>query len=250
MNENIAGSSPLKLYHHAYQLQYREHKIAAACDIYEQLIRQFPDSDVSAYASVQLQKIHAGEMTRRMARKQALPLAMVIVLAVNCACVVVLAVTLAVSMHGGRMRDAHYGRIAQALGKMYGGKDDDALDILKTAKISNPRDVIPFMLAAEIYRKNHEYLKARKEFETFRRLNPGDVLAEIEMERINEEEDAYIGNKMKKQEKVKTIPEEMVRQEDLEAKARAEEQRKRTTRAMPVKKPPKLLVPRDSISFF
>ena len=246
MNENGVENSPLKLYRKAYGLHYKERKIAEACDIYEQLIRQFPDSDVSAYASIQLQKIHADEITRTMARRGMPSVFVLVLLVVNLLLLAALGTLLGVYAHRTGAEREKNGVVARALGKMYSGDDDGALDILREVKIGYRNDITPFALSAEIYRKNNDFLRARKEFETYRRLYPKDPLPEIEISEINEQEDTHIRKAMK--EKEKPIPEEVVKAEDRRAATRST--KRRTRRPRPVKKTPKLLVPQDSISYF
>lgn len=51
--------SPLEIYANAYNLQYHEEKIAEACILYKQIVKNFPDSKECAYSAIQLEKIAA-----------------------------------------------------------------------------------------------------------------------------------------------------------------------------------------------
>jgi tetratricopeptide (TPR) repeat protein len=249
MNQNDADSSPLKLYQRAYELHYKERKISDACSIYEQLIKRFPDSDVSGYASIQLHKIHANEITRKMARQLVPPFPVLLLLIVSV--LLLAAAALMFGIHVRRLNDQHmkHSSVSRALAKMSADKDDEALDVLREVKISFRKDITPFALSAEIYRKNHDYLRARKEYETYRRLYPKDPLPEAEIEEINKEEDAHIKRLMEEKKKTKALPEEVVKAQAKKRATRAVKRRRRRVVA-PVKPKPKMLVPADSISYF
>jgi tetratricopeptide (TPR) repeat protein len=250
MNGNTTDSSPLLLYQKAWTLHYTDRKIAQACDIYEEIVRKFPESEVSSYSSIQLQKIHASEVTRRLARRTMASISVLAFCIVNFLGLIAIAVMLIVHLSGVGSRITQARFLNMAIARMYAGRDNDALDALKSAKIADPGDITSFAMAAEIYRKNKEFLKARKEFETYRRLNPGDPLAEIEIESINEDEDSHVSRTMTIKEEATTIPEEVVKEEDSAADARIDERKKRTPRTMPEVRKTKRVIPIDSIRFF
>ncbi|MBD3393085.1 MAG: tetratricopeptide repeat protein [Chitinivibrionales bacterium] len=247
MSETSTESSPLKLYQKAYVLHHKEHKLAQACEIYERLIKEFPDADVSAYASVQLQKIHASEVTGKIARQRGPGLPTILLLIVNV--LLLCAVGLLFGMHVYQL-DAErvkHGALAQALAKMYSGQEEEALDILRELKISFRNDITPFVISSEIYRRHNDYLRARKEYETYRRLYPDDPVPVKEIAKLNKEEDAYIKGMMQESGPKKTIPEELTKEQDRKAAARAGSGRTRKKR---VPKKTRMLVPVDSISYF
>lgn len=69
MNKNtpdVANSSALQLYHAAYRFHYESNDIKEACRLYREIIRHFPDSNESAYAVVQLEKIGAQEALKSL----------------------------------------------------------------------------------------------------------------------------------------------------------------------------------------
>jgi len=55
-------NSPLELYDKAYRLHYVENNVVQAGQLYEALIKEFPESNECGYAVIQLQKIHAREV--------------------------------------------------------------------------------------------------------------------------------------------------------------------------------------------
>ncbi len=57
----LTGNSALDFYTTAYQYQYEKNNLKEACRLYREIIRHFPDSNESAYAVVQLEKIGAQE---------------------------------------------------------------------------------------------------------------------------------------------------------------------------------------------
>ena len=63
---DIANSSALQLYSTAYDYQYEHHDVKEACRLYREIIKKFPDSNESAYAVVQLEKIGAQEALKSL----------------------------------------------------------------------------------------------------------------------------------------------------------------------------------------
>ena len=66
VDHDITGSSALQLYHTAYRCQYEANDLKDACRLYREIIRLFPDSNESAYAVVQLEKIGAQEALKNL----------------------------------------------------------------------------------------------------------------------------------------------------------------------------------------
>jgi hypothetical protein len=62
----ITNSSALQLYHAAYRFHYETNDLKEACRLYREIIRHFPDSNESAYAVVQLEKIGAQEALKML----------------------------------------------------------------------------------------------------------------------------------------------------------------------------------------
>lgn len=63
---DISNSSALQMYNSAYRLHYENNDIKEACRLYREIIRHFPDSNESAYAVVQLEKIGAQEALKSL----------------------------------------------------------------------------------------------------------------------------------------------------------------------------------------
>jgi tetratricopeptide (TPR) repeat protein len=253
MNGTAAETTPLKLYQKAYELHYSERKIVKACDIYEQIIHQFPDSEVSAYASIQLQKIRAGKFAKS-GSGQGLSLPVMVLLVVNFAAVIGLAIILSVALVQIKSRHVQARLIDQAIARLYSGRPGEALHVLKQAKILNTEEITPFLVCAEIFRKNNEFAKARQEYDTYARLNPGDSLPEIEIRSINDEESNLVQKTRKALDAEKARARESARlEEDTLADEKEQKEEvlpKRKPKPQPVKQKTKHLIPVDSIAFF
>lgn len=65
-SSEITNSSALQLYHAAYRFHYESNDLKEACRLYREIIRHFPDSNESAYAVVQLEKIGAQEALKTL----------------------------------------------------------------------------------------------------------------------------------------------------------------------------------------
>jgi len=63
---DLSNSSALQLYNSAYRMHYENNDIKEACRLYREIIRHFPDSNESAYAVVQLEKIGAQEALKSL----------------------------------------------------------------------------------------------------------------------------------------------------------------------------------------
>ncbi|MBD3321048.1 MAG: hypothetical protein GF350_08150 [Chitinivibrionales bacterium] len=62
----MMSESPLELYSRAYNLQYEQNKVGEACVIYKDIVNNFPDSNECAYAAIQLEKVGASEVARKL----------------------------------------------------------------------------------------------------------------------------------------------------------------------------------------
>ncbi len=56
------AESALELYDHAYNFHYLQNRPEEAARLYRQIIRHFPDSNESAYAAIQLEKLAASSI--------------------------------------------------------------------------------------------------------------------------------------------------------------------------------------------
>jgi hypothetical protein len=244
------ANSALELYQKAYDLHYKRNDIAHACEIYTKIIDDFGTTDAAAYAAIQLQKIKANEATLEVARtgkRRAGPVATTFIV-IN---LILLLGAAAASTYLHYRTDARLEKmslLSRVLGKMYAGRDNEALQLLDEMKIRMRKDITPFALAADIHRKNHEYLKARKQYEAFQRLYPGSPIPREEIARINEEEDVYI-ERSSDRKKTDALPQEIVEEAAKKNPARSKRRPVRR-RTQPSGEKPKLLVDPDEIEFF
>lgn len=168
------ASSPLEIYEQAYRFQYEENDIPKACDVYRQIIREFPDSNESGYAAIQLQKIHAQDVSRKLGKhSNALGLAALIIAITGFAGIVILGILTFQGMRYQATEARKTTALLQALGLMHAGRDQDALRLLQDSKNSPSRDFTPFALAADIYIRQGKFDRAREEFETYQKLYGG-----------------------------------------------------------------------------
>ncbi len=232
--------SPLELYQTAYNLHYRERKISSACLVYERIIRDFPQSDAAAYASVQLQKIQANETLRKLARGKAPVGPIILFSAINFILLVGALLFGFIQIRQIRTSVDNQKTMARAIGKMYANQDEQALEILNDLKIIAQGDITPYALSAEIHRKNKRFLKARKEFETFRRLYPRHQLPAAELALIDTEEEEY------RKERAESKPADAVAEKTSPKPANRAKPRSRSA----PKRKPRLLIDPDSLTFF
>jgi tetratricopeptide (TPR) repeat protein len=172
-------TSPLELYETAYKLHYAENNIKDAVIYYQRLIKDFPDSNECGYAVIQLQKIKAhnvaenlSELTSSSSVKQSVSPLLIVALVVS---LLALAAVLFSSVSLTKRIGKETERSALALntmGKVVRGEYEDALSQIAKLKKMNLRDITPYELAADIYRKQKKYDAARKEYAMFFQMNP------------------------------------------------------------------------------
>jgi tetratricopeptide (TPR) repeat protein len=194
-------TTPLQLYKKAYDLHYRENNPEKARELYRKLIRDHADSDASFYASIQLSKIQsqAAALTHIDAThdETSAPRAssgwlVIFLLIVNLLLTAVVIIGFALHVRSVTARNESISRMMACVGKLSVGRDETALEILNELKIALREDITPYAISADIYCKQHDYLKARKEYEAFDRLFPGNVLVRQGVKEVNKLEDRYI----------------------------------------------------------
>lgn len=184
--------TPLQLYQKAFNLHHIEDNVNDAIKIYTTLISKHANSNVADYASVQLKKIESNrELAKPSEYRISLHPAIMILIILN-----ILITTGTLTWLGLHIRmyqtQQDVGKeIEQALGKMYAGKDDEAIAILHGTKILNRTNIVPYRISAEIYLKRKNYIKARSEYEAFQRHNPSSISISNDVASINRAEANY-----------------------------------------------------------
>ena len=234
-------NSPLQIYKKAYDLQYKEKKLLEAGNIYQELINNFPDSDVSVYASLQLSKIQSNKLSTNTTHKKAssgwfVLLLLIVNLVLTGGVIFVLLMHIQIV---NRHKEAIL-KISQTIGKLYAGKERDALSLLNELKISSRNDITPFVISADIYLKKHDFNKAREEYKALQNICPGNLLVIEGIKRINKEEADYIENQ-KRMIKLKEVK--------LEEKKNKQGKKKVTPRYKKIRPRPKIIEQKD-ITYF
>ncbi len=171
MSETSKENSSLELYETAYKLQYVDGNIPEACRIYKALIDEFPNSNECGYAVIQLQKILANDVSDRIktGKKTIIPGA---VTAICLVAGVVVSIAAFLSAQKAKAEIQSLSLVSQALSIMYGGNDNEALELLNRAKaLSGGALMDPYLLSATIYMNMQNYGRARNEFETYQKLS-------------------------------------------------------------------------------
>ena len=176
-------TTPLELYETAYRFHYNQNRIADAVTYYKKLIKEFPDSNECGYAVIQLQKIKAQDVAKSLQAlsAQSSPLLHLLV-------IISLILTLLVLITWGYSFFFLNKKITEeqkratlainALGKIARMENDEALKLLSELKKIDTDDITPWELSADIYRRQHKFGEARKEYTTFFQRNPNRKPAE------------------------------------------------------------------------
>ncbi len=171
MSEAIKENSSLELYETAYKLHYIDGNISEACRIYKMLIDEFPNSNECGYAVIQLQKILANDVSDRVKTGKSTALQNIVMILCVLACIAAVAVSVGLLKKTNASIEA-LSLVSQALSLMYGGNDNDALELLNKAKtITRGTLKDPYLLSANIYMNMQQYDKAREEFETYQNIS-------------------------------------------------------------------------------
>ncbi|MBD3344373.1 MAG: hypothetical protein GF401_04845 [Chitinivibrionales bacterium] len=110
------AESPLELYSKAYSLHYEQNRVGEACIIYKDIVNNFPDSNECAYAAIQLEKIGASEVAKKLKVKTGGAGALVyILLILN---LLALGAASALGYYKIRQVDAKLSRSSQAIRKL------------------------------------------------------------------------------------------------------------------------------------
>lgn len=172
-------TSPLELYETAYKLHYADNNIKDAVIYYQKLIKEFPDSNECGYAVIQLQKIKAhnvaeglNELTSSSSIKHSISPLVIIAFLVSL--LALAAVFLNSTLYKKKIeKEAERSVLAlNTMGKIARHEYNDALNQIEKLKKMNTRDITPYELAADIYRKQKKFDAARKEYAMFFQINP------------------------------------------------------------------------------
>ncbi len=168
-------SSPLELYARAYRLQYEEERADEATEIYEKIVREFPDSNECAYSVIQLQKLKANDIFDSLGRSKRSRASRPLILAtliLNVLTILGIGVLATLYVRNSNLDTRYVSGLAQAIGKLYAGQEREALRELAQLKQLRRGDIGPFLLSARIYSKQGRYEKAMDEFVQFHSRYP------------------------------------------------------------------------------
>jgi hypothetical protein len=155
------ANTPLELYEQAYRLHYHDKRISEAIKIYEAIIRDFPESNECGYSVIQLQKVKAQEITRAL-KKGPANIYPLLIVAFMSSFIALLVALVGVLLLFQQLRLEHHRTtlVLAAVGKMYCGKEEDALKILDELKGFLAKDPLPLELSSDIFRKHNLSVKA------------------------------------------------------------------------------------------
>ncbi len=238
-------TTPLQIYKKAYDLQYRENNPEKARILYRELLRDYADSDASLYASIQLSKIQSQtpskgpidfEKDDAPKRRSSTGWVVVILLILNLLLSAALIVGFTLHVRSVTDRNENISRLIVSVGKLAAGRDEKALEILTELKIALKKDIAPYVISADIYCKHHDYLRARREYEAYDRLYPGNIEVRRGVKTVNKAEDRY----MKETRRIQA-------QQDSIARAVLKKEPEKEPEPEPVRRP---IIRRDDISYF
>lgn len=181
-------NSPLEIYEKAYRLHYDEGDIPGACEVYKQIINEFPESNESGYAAIQLQKVYASEVAEGLDKRSGRPSGLAIASFVLCI-VLLMGVGAASYLHYRLLKTEtrKQSKMIRALGLAHAGSDEDALRLLAEVKQLSGDDPAPFALSASIYAQRGDNARAKAEYDSYRKLAGVGQESELESEAVEPE---------------------------------------------------------------
>jgi len=182
--------TPLQLYKKAYDLHYTKKQFKEAGHIYKELLANFPDSEVSNYASIQLSKIISNNIDKNIPKKKVAigSILILFLLLLNTAVLGITLFWLSTHIQLSKTQSAITMKTAQAISNIYAGNEHVALTILKELKYLTKDDITPYEISANIFLKQNQFKKARNEYESFQILYPDNGIIAAKIDLINKEE--------------------------------------------------------------
>lgn len=200
----------LEMYSDAYNLHYKLGDIEKAKKIYEEIIEGYPVSDAADYSAIQLKSIKENAQSGFLNDT-----ATVSVKSNNFPVVIsilTLIITVAILVFGffyikrTELKLKNITDLTMAQNKIATGNLDEALLILGELKIKSENNVLPFVLASDIYADKKDFKKARQELQTFQRINPANEDIKTYLRRLDDKEAIYLKEKRKlEKEKVEKL---------------------------------------------
>lgn len=196
----------LEMYRDAYELHYIVGDTEKAKKIYNEIIEGYPVSDAADYASIQLKSIEIPlesiSSNDRVQVKESSPIAIVV-------SILTLVITIVIFVFGFlHIKNTEFelknmSDLSLAQNKIMIKNYDEALLILSELKIKNEKNILPFILASDIYADRKDFKKAKHELQTFKRLNPANTEIGIYLKRLEDKESLFLA-KLKEKEKLKS----------------------------------------------
>ncbi len=170
--------SAIELYQEAYNLHFRQGRPELARELYREIIDRFPDADERKYAQFLLARISSTvETPQAQAASSSLPALATLSLLVS---------FIALAGIGGlfyfikQQQNAfdYFEKIQMGIHAMSQNSDEDALVILRDAKILAPRRTAAYMLASQIYAQKGRFELAESEYKLLLSIAPDNAFAQ------------------------------------------------------------------------
>ncbi len=150
------ANTPLELYEEAYRLHYHEKKIPEAVRLYEAIIREFPDSNECGYAVIQLQKVKANDIAKALKKGATTLYPLIVVAFMSSFISLFLAIIGIIFLFQQWPLEHQRSTLAvTALGKIYCGKEDEALKIIEEMKNLPGQEFLASQLLSDITSKKN-----------------------------------------------------------------------------------------------
>lgn len=188
-------TTPLQLYIKAYNLHYEDNNFNEARKIYQQLVKDYHGSDVADYATIQLSELsklqkETGEQVPSSQQRKFNKI-LITFIVINFILITGIIVFFSMKLRKYNTDMSTMSKISQVYAKLYAGKENDAFKILNEVKIINKSDITPYAIAADIYLKNNDFVKAKNEYEVYQNLSPNNTLNKDAFKYISMAEELY-----------------------------------------------------------
>lgn len=186
------------MYRDAYNYHYKIGDMESAKKIYQEIIEGYPVSDAADYAAIQLKTMEETGGVPNVLSETPIKKGSNAPLVVS---IITLAITITILMFGilhiqkTENEIKSMSNLSLAQNKILIGNNDEALLILSELKIKNEDNIIPFVLASDIYVSKKDFKKAKHELQTFQRLNPDNKDVEMYLKRLDDKEALHVSER-------------------------------------------------------
>ncbi len=181
--------SAIELYQEAYNLHFRQGRPELARELYREIIERFPESDERKYAQFLLARISTTvETPQPQSASSSLPAIAALSLLVS---FIALAGIVGLFYFIKKQQNSvdYFERVMVGIHAIAQRNDDDALAVLREAKILAPRRTAAYVLASQIYIRKERFDLAESEYKLLLSMDPENTFAQEQLTAVRQRQE-------------------------------------------------------------